>query len=407
MLRTFASSLRPASLTALGACLFGAALCLAPASAQSQWTVDAAGGGDFTSLQTAVNQAAPGDVLLVQPGNYGGVVVGKRLRILGNPAAARPVTTIFRIENASSVTLSHFQVAGLRVEDVNGRAVIEDCTVGTFGIVIQNCPHVLLSRTTVTAGGTGEFATSAVIASNSRVQVVGCNLTGGTSTSPWSGTVGGDGLRLTHGSQAWISASNLRGGDGVDQSFPSSAGDGGHALALWGGSSADVRGGPQHVLEGGKQIGTLSSGSNGWSIQIFGGSATASGVTLIGWSLEVQPHAVLPAPFLDVAGTQGPGEVFEAHLYGGAGELAVLVAGLVPSHLELPSLLSTPLWVDPAHWIALAPLVLQGLDTPAVFSVLQPPTAAFAGRTLYMQGAQLLPSGNAFGTNAGALVLDW
>ena len=43
---------------------------LAPALAADVLVVDAAGGGDYTSVATAALAAADGDVLLVRPGNY-------------------------------------------------------------------------------------------------------------------------------------------------------------------------------------------------------------------------------------------------------------------------------------------------------------------------------------------------
>jgi hypothetical protein len=392
---------------AIALCFFAAVFAATPAAAQSQWVVDAAGGGDFTNLQVAVDQAAPGDVLLVQPGTYASVVINKRLRVLGNPAAARPVTTVIQVKNASSFTLSHFQASRLVLQDLAGSVVVDGCSMGFSGIEITNCPNVLLSRTDVTAGGGGEFANDAVSAVNSRIQVVACNLIGGTSLSAWGGTVGGSGLSLGAGSKAWISASSVRGGDGLDHWQTGSVGDAGHALLLYGGSTADVRGGPQHKLEQGYSIGTIGAGGIGWAVKSNGSSATVSGVTVIGGMQNTQPHDILPAPFLDVGGSTGPGKNFRALLYGASGEPAVLVAGLVPSTLDLPVLLSTPLWVAPGEWIFTVPMVLQGLSTPAVFSLVQPPSTALAGLTLYLQGAQLLPSGGAFGTNAGALVLSW
>jgi len=51
------------------------------------WVVDSSGGGDFTTIQAAINNVAAGDVLLVRAGNYSGFTLIKDLSILGDPLA--------------------------------------------------------------------------------------------------------------------------------------------------------------------------------------------------------------------------------------------------------------------------------------------------------------------------------
>lgn len=51
--------------------------------------VDASGGGDFTTIQAAVDAASPGDTIQIRPGTYdGGVIVDKSLTIVGDPGDA-------------------------------------------------------------------------------------------------------------------------------------------------------------------------------------------------------------------------------------------------------------------------------------------------------------------------------
>lgn len=59
-------------------------LMLGPAALGAQWTVDPAGGGQFTSLQAAIDAASGGDTILVKGGCYRGIVFGKPLSILGS-----------------------------------------------------------------------------------------------------------------------------------------------------------------------------------------------------------------------------------------------------------------------------------------------------------------------------------
>lgn len=55
------------------------------AMAQTTWIVDAAGGGQFTTIDAAHDAASPGDTLLVRPGSYAGLFRDpvKGVRILG------------------------------------------------------------------------------------------------------------------------------------------------------------------------------------------------------------------------------------------------------------------------------------------------------------------------------------
>lgn len=66
------------------------ALVLPGKAAVSTWIVEDNGGPgvDFTQIQTAIDAAAPGDTLLVMPGNYTGFSLRKGMRILGQPPAS-------------------------------------------------------------------------------------------------------------------------------------------------------------------------------------------------------------------------------------------------------------------------------------------------------------------------------
>ncbi len=50
-------------------------------------TLDASGSGDARTLSSAISLASPGDVILIQPGNYGGALVDRSVTISGTPQA--------------------------------------------------------------------------------------------------------------------------------------------------------------------------------------------------------------------------------------------------------------------------------------------------------------------------------
>ena len=60
-----------------------AVLLLVPAALANTYTVDAAGGGNFSDIQTAILASQPGDVLLVQPGTYSAFALDRGLTIIG------------------------------------------------------------------------------------------------------------------------------------------------------------------------------------------------------------------------------------------------------------------------------------------------------------------------------------
>ena len=57
--------------------------------AQTLWTVDAAGGGDFVEIQNAIDAASSGDTLLLRAGRYDEFVISaKSLTLIVDPGAA-------------------------------------------------------------------------------------------------------------------------------------------------------------------------------------------------------------------------------------------------------------------------------------------------------------------------------
>jgi len=90
--------------------------------AEPDLVVDAAGNGDYTTIQDAVANANPGDTIIVVSGTYAGAIVDKDVTIIGlsNPAvitsgvpykAGSALTTAFRLEDtADGAEIKNFTI---------------------------------------------------------------------------------------------------------------------------------------------------------------------------------------------------------------------------------------------------------------------------------------------------------
>lgn len=228
------------------------------ASAQSQWIVDAAGGGQFTTLQAAIDAAAPGDVLLVLPGTYSAAVLTKELSILGDPAVARPHLVSFVVKSAPAFRLAHLELRRLHVRDVPGRSVIDDCrfdgaciydqVAGTGDLVLlEGADDLVLSRSTLDDGF--DFALNACGTLRVRggtLNLVDCFVDGGTfggGIGPHASSSGRPAMIVEQGARVWIAASTLWGGDGHNgDGGGGESGSAGAALVVASGAEVDLRG---------------------------------------------------------------------------------------------------------------------------------------------------------------------
>jgi len=147
------------------------------ASAQQLWTVDDNAPANFTTIQSAVDAAADGDAILVQPGTYSGFqIAGKSVAVIGDPTLMPTVTSAIAVMQTASgqvVVLARLhQIApattgtasGLELSACAGPVRIEDCLFrgqnGTqngpagSGVFIVQCPDVVFSAASA-FGGTG------------------------------------------------------------------------------------------------------------------------------------------------------------------------------------------------------------------------------------------------------------
>lgn len=427
---------------------------LGSAFGQTQWLVDDSGGADFTSLQVAINTVAPGDVLLIKPGNYGNVVLNKRLRLLGEPpepAGSLPLLTSLDVQGASAFTLAHLEIRRLRSVGVATRSEVERCKLGggTFWLagsggpgafsatLIDSSSDVLFSRCDFIAStvGPADGMHAAVVQSASTVQFVQCTLAGANATYDSQVVLsgyGGHGLVLNGNSRAWLVDTELSGGNGKDIKFGQGcvffgcdqAGRGGDALQVLNGAVADLRGSNTNQLRAGLQNPAASGAGDGYAIRCQGffpgigsaapgivwrhpgGPSTSGAVTGPCVSLT----SFIP-PRLTLDGQSSPGSSVTLRVFGeggpGPGLPVILFGSSSAALVELPGLLlSAPAFVNPAALNYQAFGSISSPALPANFPLTLPVNPALTGQRFYVQALQV-SSGLVYGSNSQALLLTW
>lgn len=223
-------------------------LCAASVTAQQTWTVNAAGGAQFTDIGAAVAAAADGDAIVVAPGGYAPfAVVGKSLTIVGTNVNVvtpgigyGPVPPTIEIANLAAgqfvqmagIGLTHFVPgpAALRIANCAGTVWVQSAFVDSFGapaIVVEQCADVALvectgqaNRGTVDAAGVPIAVPGARLV-NASVRIVGGEYRG--STGVLQGAAfpalsaapnGGDGLSAID-AQVQIAGGRFLGGSGT------------------------------------------------------------------------------------------------------------------------------------------------------------------------------------------------
>jgi hypothetical protein len=270
---------------------FAAFLALPALASADVIVVAAGGGGQFTSLQPAVNAAAEGDTLLVKAGTYAGFTVdAKSLSITADTAAVVNVTSSVVVQNlsaAQTVVLGGLKVKGsttTAMTDTPGVALLATSNAGAvradgceftgakgYGDGVFNgsgeCvlpnhfwgwhaakldqnPGGVAFVGCFATGGRGANASEScydgfggpggdgIVSNDTRVALYDCMLTGGEGGDNGSqGGVGGAGCRMRTSTQASaVSASGTtfqggHGGDGYDYIY-SHGGNGGDGLVM-------------------------------------------------------------------------------------------------------------------------------------------------------------------------------
>lgn len=208
-----------------------------------------ASGGD---LQAAIDAAADGDLIRVQPGpTHGNVLVlGKALSIVGDGGAFTAQSiSILNTQPTQEVTVRGAITEGaligsfpiysqppLRIVGCGGGVVVEDLTVtpgqpfGSItveGCFIENSPRVTLARCEIIGEIGATYAPVGLKLVESKAALYDCLVVGGEgkpafSLGPFStpSTAGGLGAELLGNSELLCSGTVIRGGNGGDGAAP-------------------------------------------------------------------------------------------------------------------------------------------------------------------------------------------
>lgn len=258
------SSMHSLRRAALVLCAF--VLSLSPAIAGGVRIVDASGQKNFRDIQSAIDAAVDGDVLLVGAGTYPAFTIdGKGISIFAAPAGAlvRVIGTV-RVTNVHTHSAAvvgmraepdpiHPDTVRLNVAQCSAIIAFQQCTFlpgypngeGLFGAdcaSIQSCAAVVFVRCGFT-GGAGAYLGSAPIPGgdgahlvSSTVAMYGCASQGGRGGK--SNVIAGRGGAGLSAASSWLfaSGSSFAGGAGGDGIPPNDdaleCGDGGDGLDL-------------------------------------------------------------------------------------------------------------------------------------------------------------------------------
>lgn len=368
------------------------------------WTVDDSGGAQFTEISHAIAIAAPGDVILVEPGDYAAILVDQSLTILGRSGAPRPsVHGTSRALNAPALTVGHLAFERFLMQDVIGRAQVDDCFVGASDPPLDNppfrvkdCADVVVTRSEVRANKASSYADipDAARVRNSRVAFTDCRIEAGQGYCPTideysNGWIGGAALTLFQDSYVVLAGcSEIVGGEAGFGSVPFSPTDGyaGPGIRLES-STLVLRGEPTDIVRSGYAE-PMYHGVPSDAIIVTDSTVSHSGVLVFGPlanpfkltnSTLVQPAT--PEPFLEVIGDESPGAAQIITTYHAPGAVGLLLISFSPGRFDLPEL-DTPLWMNPSS------MVILPFANPLALPVMTPAsTVSFEGLTLHVQAA--------------------
>jgi len=402
-----------------------------PAGANGIRIVSTTGGPSFTTLQSAVDAAVDGDVILVGGGSYFGAVVidDKSLWIVAPPVGEVAVTGLIAVRNLSAgkaVFVSGIGTTsnlGLDLQNNAGPVWLQFCTFRAS----QGGPATACN-------GSNEVFPVARITNSSEVALFGCSITGGEGGSAIavlppaiggdggtalsivssnvalhdtvllggkagetegcsSGPTAGDGCTVTGTGTAYLAGCTIRGGDGFDGLGTSTCGGpGGRGLVIGAGT-------PVHLATN-----TLlpSEGGHGFHPGMCNGPG---GQGLVDNGAQLSIHAFQRPLFFGSTVHAGP-LAYTVEVHGDPGDATSVVRA------------SRPRWsfVPAADSVRLLPEIVPHAYPPATI----PPSgellldvgfaalpAGVGWRTAYAQGVVRDPIGGGwhFGNGLGVLEL--
>lgn len=396
----------------------------------STWTV-APSGGDYSTIQAAIDASAPGDVIRVMPGSYGAFALTKDLAILGvpNPANTKPAVSGISTIDGTAARVAGLKLVRLEVGNCAGAVLLDDLEIqgNTFGsvgcdgaLVVRGCANVQLARSVV-HGKDGDFYCegAGLFAENSVVTVVASYLDGGRGWGDdFFGYSGRPAVVAVDATLVVLADTDCFGGDGGTPQilFGGQGGWGSPAVefdvntpnsdprvTVRGNADTQIHGG--HAGQGiGGQDAYYVAGGNG-------GTFTFSGAQH--WPNTFASHSVvvvLPAPeepFSTLVGGDLPLDYKRLSLHGPSGSSTILLASLGTSTVSVPGVLGA-VHVDPAAIVATLPLTLTGQDLSVNLTFQLPPSLlGLENFLLTMQAfsAGVTPGGAWFAQNPTFLLL--
>lgn len=328
----------------------------------AQWVVDASGGGDFLDLPPAIAAAAPGDVLLVVPGDYSGFLLDKSLAIVALDVGVRvtPLTPGigFQVDGVARPGL--VVLAGLEVHGLLGTPVALRLSNSTATIVVDGLSYATAQPRFEVVDCADVRIRDALLwelhAVSSRIEL--CDSFG-------YGFKGADGAEWIPDGEPGTPAAFGDVGivDSVLHVYRSSlfGGDGGHAYSEFavggqGGAGVELASNAELLLAG-RPEDLITGGVGGWPTYADGagvsgglttpsGWARVSGVTVSSYWHVTSVEFPSPAdPLLSVLSLVQPGQTATFRVRAEPGATVDLLLGRNPTVVPHPPLLAEDLLV--------------------------------------------------------------
>jgi hypothetical protein len=402
---------------------FAAAALLAVPSFADVYIVDDDGGPgvDFTDLPAATASAAPGDVLLVQPGNYSGFSTANGIAVLGQGDGVHVTspTFIVGVPAGQVLRLADLDMTTLDFSGCSGVVVLDGVTAlgnggSTQALFVGDCADVRVIGSKASFSQAGWNSGHGLWSQSARVECVDTKLYGrsginGSGTS--SSGSGGSGVRILSGSRAHLVLCEAKGGSGGPGSilcFPFfGGGNGGDGIrmetsTLWAMGEPSVS-----VIvagAGGSGNPNCSEGFPGFALRLLTGSYMRhSGQSITGAAFVDGTSTLASPPLLDPYlqrfGTAFAGTQVRFNVYGEAGDEVTLFLGRNAVVQPLPGVLVEKLTSEERAF-PLGPIPTGGFAT---FLFNLPPTMT-AGFTFYAQ-ARVMRDSQELRTNSTPVVV--
>ena len=131
-------------------------LLLTSIPAQKTWVVDGTGGGNFTTLASAIKAASDGDTISIRAGSYGALITDKALRILGDAKVTVATIKVTNLAAGKRLVLANIAAGSLgsgyvTISNNKGSVILDRVKAGP--IQISTCPHVAIHNSSFSTGG--------------------------------------------------------------------------------------------------------------------------------------------------------------------------------------------------------------------------------------------------------------